>query len=404
MQQDDLTISGSLAAIAARDLAARENARRLMQVMSEEERARYENPSINGIPFTAAMGTPTDRVEARQASARRMMEEEGREHQNPLTSSEVYPNASDMFEQLAQEHVRTYEISSTESSNVNDITAYTEEEARRMYETFVQPIETARQAAFDTLGIPASKLNENPDVTKSMEIADKAKEKIVLTKYSRFKDAPWFGDGEHVLIGGAGGIGSWLALFLSRAGFKPIVYDFDVIEEHNMGGQFFRKKNIGKTKTFALSELIGEFCDSSIDNINEAYGEDSMVNEYTFSAFDNNAARKIMFNKWRMEYEGNPNAIFIDARLLFEQLTIFVIPGTDYDRIEEYLSKNLPDDSTIANEPCSQKQTTHTAAHIAAQMVEFFTNFLTMQKSEDELKLYLPFKWEYLVPLGEIPT
>jgi len=229
-------------------------------------------------------------------------------------------------------------------------------------------------------------------------------EKIVPTKFSRFKDAAWFGDGEHVLIGGAGGIGSWLALFLSRAGFKPIVYDFDIIEEHNMGGQFFRKKSIGKTKTFALSELIGEFCDSAIDNVNEAYGEDSMTHQYTFSAFDNNGARRIMFAKWLIDFAGKSDAIFIDGRLLFEQLTIFVIRGDDEDAQHEYLANNLPHDSTIPNEPCSQKQTTHTAAHIAAVMVEFFTNYLTMQKSEDELKLHLPFKWEYLVPLGEIPT
>ena len=28
---------------------------------------------------------------------------------------------------------------------------------------------------------------------------------------------------------------SWLTFFLVRAGFKPTVYDFDIIEEHNLG-------------------------------------------------------------------------------------------------------------------------------------------------------------------------
>ena len=60
-------------------------------------------------------------------------------------------------------------------------------------------------------------------------------------QYDRFKDAPWFPErDEVVMIGGAGGIGSWLTFLLVRAGFKPTVYDFDVIEEHNIGGQLFR--------------------------------------------------------------------------------------------------------------------------------------------------------------------
>ena len=55
-------------------------------------------------------------------------------------------------------------------------------------------------------------------------------------QFDRFKDAPWFPQrDELVMIGGAGGIGSWLSFFLVRAGFKPTVYDFDVIEEHNLG-------------------------------------------------------------------------------------------------------------------------------------------------------------------------
>ena len=61
---------------------------------------------------------------------------------------------------------------------------------------------------------------------------------------SRFKDAPWFPKEEtNVIVGGAGGIGSWLTLLLSRAGFYPVVYDFDVLEGHNLAGQLYTQKD-----------------------------------------------------------------------------------------------------------------------------------------------------------------
>ncbi len=78
-----------------------------------------------------------------------------------------------------------------------------------------------------------------------------------MNKFNRFKDAPWFPKEDvHTVVGGAGGIGSWLTLLLSRAGFKPIVFDFDTLEEHNLGGQFFSKRQIGKTKVEALEENV----------------------------------------------------------------------------------------------------------------------------------------------------
>lgn len=53
---------------------------------------------------------------------------------------------------------------------------------------------------------------------------------------------------EHCLVGGAGGISSWAAFFLARAGFKPFVVDFDTVDEINLAGQLFKKNDVGKAK------------------------------------------------------------------------------------------------------------------------------------------------------------
>ena len=221
---------------------------------------------------------------------------------------------------------------------------------------------------------------------------------------SRFKDAPWFPKEEtYVVVGGSGGIGSWLTVLLARAGFLPIIYDFDTIEEHNIGGQLFGKKYIDKPKVEALKEIVKEFTDTEVTANNERYTADSMSHHYVFSAFDNMKARKDMFEAWKAYVEewrsdgGSDTPVFIDGRLTMEQLQIFCVTP---DKIEEY-EKNLFDDSLVEDAPCTLKQTSHSAAMIASHMVGFFTNHMA-NNAVGEKDRALPFKWEYFIPINYV--
>ena len=234
---------------------------------------------------------------------------------------------------------------------------------------------------------------------------------------SRFKDAPWFPKEEtNVIIGGAGGIGSWLTLMLSRAGFFPIVYDFDRLEEHNLAGQLYTKLDAEQNvlKVDALKGLCRHFADTDITVMAEKYTKDSMSHHYVFSAFDNMQARKDMFNSWKeyvkewkefqdiavMSEETNINItepIFIDGRLTAEQMQIFCVTP---DKIEEY-EKHLFDDTEVQDAPCTMKQTSHSAAMIASHMVGFFTNHMTNNAVKDKDRT-VPFFWEYFIPINYI--
>jgi tRNA A37 threonylcarbamoyladenosine dehydratase len=136
-----------------------------------------------------------------------------------------------------------------------------------------------------------------------------------MVNKDRFKDAVWAKKSELVLIGGAGGIGSWLALLLARIGHQIYIYDFDNYEILNMGGQFVNKTSIGMSKVAALYNLIEEFSGASINTYNEPYTENSPSTQYVFSAFDNMKARKIMFENWfnYNKSKKNDNALFIDG-------------------------------------------------------------------------------------------
>ena len=234
---------------------------------------------------------------------------------------------------------------------------------------------------------------------------------------SRFKDAPWFPKEEtNVIVGGAGGIGSWLTLMLSRAGFFPIVYDFDILEEHNLAGQLYTKSDAEAMvpKVDALKGLCKQFADTDITVMNERYTKDSMSHHYVFSAFDNMQARKDMFAAWKeyvKEWEDFkdvadaahiPNIslsepIFIDGRLTAEQMQIFCVTP---DKIEEY-EKHLFDDTEVQDAPCTMKQTSHSAAMIASHMVGFFTNHMTNNAVKDKDRT-VPFFWEYFIPINYI--
>lgn len=215
--------------------------------------------------------------------------------------------------------------------------------------------------------------------------------KIDVTK-SRFRDASWFEKADSfdipIIIGGAGGIGSWLTVLLTRVLSSSnfiFLYDFDEVEEINMAGQLFGKSHIHMPKVQAVQMIVENFCDfNKLSLQNMKYDENSLRSPVMFSAFDNMKARKDMFNNWMKESEiEGYGKIFIDGRLLAEQLQVFfVTPET----AKLYKEKYLFDDSEVVAENCSYKQTSHFAASIAAKMVQGFTNWLV--KDEAELPFY----------------
>jgi len=223
----------------------------------------------------------------------------------------------------------------------------------------------------------------------------------VEAKYGRFKGANWFSWllGRDVILGGAGGIGSWMSLFLSRLGMHIYAYDMDSFETHNMSGQFVRGKDIGKFKTDVAVDLAKEFSNHTLIEGMGKYEADSEYSPIMISGFDNMQARKDMFANWKLQLEENPKlrkeAIFIDGRLLSQSYQIFCVQGDNLEQIERYEREYLFDDSEVDDIDCTLKQTSHCAAGIASHMVGFLTNFASNYVLEDKF-MVIPFKYEYI--------
>lgn len=223
-------------------------------------------------------------------------------------------------------------------------------------------------------------------------------------QYNRFKDAPWFSSDtpENIVIGGQGGIGSWLSLFMSRAGFSIVAYDDDLVEEHNIGGQLFKKDSAGIAKVTAVNNIVKELSATKITTFKEKITQDTPTHHFFFAAFDNMKARKDAFEVWKKSIPiSTVTPIFIDGRLEMEQLQIFCVTP---DKIAEY-EQQLFDDSEVEEAYCTLKQTSHSAAMIASHMTAFFTNHITNIYQRQIIR-EVPFFYEYFIPANvtnEVP-
>lgn len=233
----------------------------------------------------------------------------------------------------------------------------------------------------------------------------------------RFKDAVWFPKEDmEVIVGGAGGIGSWLTLLLCRLCVPEVfVFDFDDLELHNMSGQLYGPQHIGKPKVVALEEVCKVLADHHINAMYDRITEESMGTNFMFGAFDNMVARKAIFEVWKgvvqdwtiakdqvekgdatwEDFDVLPyEPIYIDGRLTLEQIQIFCVTP---DKIEEYEKTHLFDDSKVEEAECTLKQTSHSAAMIGGKMVALFTNHLENIAEGDKCRT-LPFLYQWLTP------
>jgi len=245
----------------------------------------------------------------------------------------------------------------------------------------------------------------------------------------RFSGLPWFpSEDKQVLIeiGGAGGIGSWTAFFLSRIGYNVRVIDYDRVESHNLSGQIFAKNSVGKPKVAALKDSLDYFNGSvRYESIVEAITEHFITQSpYTISAFDNMVARTNLFNSFITYCDNYPylvqqaidlndgmmneavfpfsnEPLFIDGRLEAEQLQIYCVRNTPED-IQRY-RETLFSDNLVADAPCSFKQTSHNAALIGSLIVGLFTNHLTNVKEGEAIRS-VPFRTDFYVPFMNFET
>lgn len=199
---------------------------------------------------------------------------------------------------------------------------------------------------------------------------------LVINHTTRFSGATWFAAMKSffITIIGAGGIGSFTAFYLSRMSQYVTVYDPDIVDETNLGGQLYSLHHLGMNKTDALLDVVNGFGGhiNRVRSVPFDYNQ-SLDDTIVIGAVDNMEVRKTIFNKF---LDSDTCLLLIDGRLSADELQVFVVDKQNPTAIDEYRNKWLFDDKEAAETLCSFKQTTYMAGMIASIITNVVVNYV----------------------------
>lgn len=220
------------------------------------------------------------------------------------------------------------------------------------------------------------------------------------TRRERFKSLPWSEEVVKVSVDviGAGGIGSWLSIFLNRTGTIFRLVDNDTVDESNLGGQAYYNGAVGMSKTIAIGDMISMIGQHEPSNrfIGTVVEEMPNIGSITFSCLDSIRTRAKLFERWAASWRGN-KAIFIDGRMLAEDGEVYAVDASKKEHMEAYRTTLFEPDARSAP-LCTARATSHCGALTAIFMLTLYTNFMTNKAMGMEIR-DVPFKTEFHLPM-----
>lgn len=167
-----------------------------------------------------------------------------------------------------------------------------------------------------------------------------------------------------IVIFGAGSIGSYTALALAKLGFKNLtICDDGIVEEENIAPQFFRLRDIGKSKVSCLKRSIKELTGIDIIAVPARITYDNHKDLAIYTAI---SAARISINIFAvdsMEARSDLAQIscdyILDARMAIQFLTIVcACQGVEGDK---YYRQTLFTDENAVQEACTNKAISYTS-------------------------------------------
>jgi len=185
---------------------------------------------------------------------------------------------------------------------------------------------------------------------------------------------------DRIHIIGCGSVGSTVAYMLARTGVTNFtLWDFDIVEPHNLANQMFRQKDIHKPKVEALLDIICEINPDIAEcaKLKPEGWKGQQLSGYVFLCVDNIDLRREIVEK----HFDNPyvKAMF-DFRTRLEDAQHYAADWSDYKMKKDFLnSMNFSHDEAKEETPVSACNVTlsvcPTVLVICARGVANFMNF-----------------------------
>lgn len=189
-----------------------------------------------------------------------------------------------------------------------------------------------------------------------------------------------------ITVIGAGGIGSEVVKILAKVGFSDIeVYDDDTVEDHNLPNQFYRTKDVGKSKVNALQEIVHDFTDTKVEVHDELFVKQK-PKEMLIVTVDSMDTRIAIYNA--VKYMPHVKWL-IDGRMGGEVFCLYTVDMTNPSEKEHY-EKSLYPSSEAVELPCTARAILYNVGVVASLMVNNAKRICMGQRFSKQIDCDLP--------------
>jgi len=168
---------------------------------------------------------------------------------------------------------------------------------------------------------------------------------------------------KNIAVIGAGAVGSKVCIELTKLAIAYDVYDFDIVEEHNISNQAFTYADVGKPKVRAVEDWVTSNRGKTITTYNRKFETNDIYKGYQiiFLCADDMDTRRNIMEK----FISSPSfELVIDMRMDFTEGSVHTVSNlTEY---EDW--KTLSQHKNVETHACGSKTSVSIMSNIVSSL------------------------------------